>query len=90
MSKIKKLDAEKISQIFKIVRITSNLDQKQIAKKLKITQGTVSKIEAGEMTPNLELWYTFVKTFKIDDPFCFDSDRVYFFVGKFLRCKELL
>ena len=45
---------------------------------LKVTQGTISKVEADQMAPDLKLWYKLVTAFKVKNPFCFEDEKIVF------------
>ena len=68
----------KIPLVFKLIRESHSLTQVEFAKKLNVTQGTVSKVEAGSMKPDLELWYKLVTVFKVKNPFCFEDEKISF------------
>jgi transcriptional regulator with XRE-family HTH domain len=52
----------KFDKLFYDLRKSLGINQTQMAKKLKMTQGGVSKIEAGEMPPNVD---TFIRAYRI-------------------------
>jgi DNA-binding XRE family transcriptional regulator len=60
-----------ISILFKATRKYNGLLQSEFANILGVTQGTVSKIEAGTMIPDLSIWFKLLRSFKILDPYCF-------------------
>lgn len=62
---------ENIANIFKATRKFNGLRQAEFSAVLGVTQGTVSKIEAGNMPPDLGLWFKLLKIFHITDPYCF-------------------
>jgi DNA-binding XRE family transcriptional regulator len=62
---------QNLAAIFKASRKFNKLQQTEVAAILEVTQGTISKIESGNMQPELGLWFKLLKTFKIIDPYCF-------------------
>lgn len=60
-----------IADIIRALRKYNQLQQSELANILGVTQGTISKVESGNMQPDLGLWLNFVKTFNIADPYCF-------------------
>ncbi|QDK42728.1 hypothetical protein DOM21_14965 [Bacteriovorax stolpii] len=59
-----------IANIFKAVRNFYGLQQTEFAAVLGVTQGSISKIEASIMKPEMALWFKFTKSFHILDPCC--------------------
>lgn len=57
--------------LFKATRKFHRLQQTEFAAILGVTQGTISKIESATMAPDLSLWFNFLKSFDIQDPYCF-------------------
>jgi DNA-binding XRE family transcriptional regulator len=62
---------DSIAILFKSTRRFHRLQQTEFSAILGVTQGTISKIEAGTMSPELGLWFKFLKAFNIQDPYCF-------------------
>ncbi len=60
-----------IATIFRATRKLHRLQQTEIAAILEVTQGTISKVESGNMHPELGLWFKLLKSFSISDPYCF-------------------
>jgi DNA-binding XRE family transcriptional regulator len=60
-----------IAILFKATRKFHRLQQTEFSAILGVTQGTISKIESGSMSPELGLWFKFLKAFNIQDPYCF-------------------
>lgn len=60
-----------IAILFKSTRRFHRLQQTEFSAILGVTQGTISKIEAGSMSPELGLWFKFLRAFNIQDPYCF-------------------
>lgn len=60
-----------IAVLFKSTRKFHRLQQTEFSAILGVTQGTISKIEAGSMSPELGLWFKFLRAFNIQDPYCF-------------------
>lgn len=54
-----------ISLIFRAARKEAGFSQIDIARKLGISQGTLSKLENGVLTPSAPLWFEFCKLTKI-------------------------
>jgi transcriptional regulator with XRE-family HTH domain len=52
---------------FKAKRIAQEWHQTQMASVLGVTQGTISKIESGKMSPDLQLYLRFKKFFNVTD-----------------------
>ena len=69
---------QNISVLFKTTRKFYGLMQSEYASILGVTQGTVSKIEAGSMSPDLGVWFKLLKSFKILDPYCFSYSGLEF------------
>jgi DNA-binding XRE family transcriptional regulator len=61
-----------IAALFKSTRKYNRLQQTEFANILGVTQGTISKIEAASMSPELTLWFKFLRAFNIQDPYCFN------------------
>jgi DNA-binding XRE family transcriptional regulator len=62
---------QNISILFKATRKFHGLLQAEFAKILGVTQGSISKIEAGTMNPDLGVWFRLLRSFEILDPYCF-------------------
>lgn len=60
-----------IAVLFKSTRKFHRLQQTEFSAILGVTQGTISKIEAGAMSPELGLWFKFLRAFNVQDPYCF-------------------
>jgi len=60
-----------IACLFKSTRKFHRLQQTEFSAILGVTQGTISKIESGSMSPELGLWFKFLRAFNIQDPYCF-------------------
>ena len=60
-----------LSTLFKATRKFNGLLQSEFAAILGTTQGTISKIESGNMAPDLDIWFQFLKSFNVVDPYCF-------------------
>jgi DNA-binding XRE family transcriptional regulator len=69
---------ESIAVLFKATRKFHRLQQTEFAAILGVTQGTISKIEASSMSPELGLWFKFLRAFKIQDPYCFTYNGIEF------------
>lgn len=69
---------ENIAEIFRATRKFYGLNQTEMANVLTVSQGTISKIESGNMQPELGLWFKFIKLFNITDPYCFSYKGVEF------------
>ena len=72
-----------IAVLFKSTRKFHRLQQTEFSAILGVTQGTISKIEASSMSPELGLWFRFLKAFNIQDPYCFTYYGVEFDEGAF-------
>lgn len=59
--------------IMKTIRINHGLDQKTMAKKIGITQSTLSKYENLEMKPDITVWFDFCFTYDLV-PDCFTEN----------------
>lgn len=57
--------------LFRATRKFHKLQQTEFAAILGVTQGTISKVEAASMAPDISLWFNFLKAFNIQDPYCF-------------------
>lgn len=62
---------DSVCNLFKATRKFHKLQQTEFAAILGVTQGTVSKVESASMAPDLNLWFKFLKSFDIQDPYCF-------------------
>jgi DNA-binding XRE family transcriptional regulator/esterase/lipase len=60
-----------IAVLFKSTRRFHRLQQTEFSAILGVTQGTISKIEASSMSPELGLWFKFLRAFNVQDPYCF-------------------
>lgn len=67
-----------IAALFKSTRKFHKLHQTEFSAILGVTQGTISKIESALMSPELGLWFRFLKAFNILDPYCFTYAGVEF------------
>lgn len=55
----------KLAWVFRSTRLFHGLQQSEMAKICGVTQGTISKIEAEKMMPDMVLYYTFIQKFGI-------------------------
>lgn len=85
---INDLTTENISNLFKATRRFNQLQQTEFAAILEVTQGTISKIESGNMHPELGLWFKFLRAFNIADPYCFTYGSVEFNESAFQNLKK--
>ncbi|MBC7428937.1 MAG: helix-turn-helix transcriptional regulator [Bacteriovorax sp.] len=76
-----------IAILFKSTRRFHRLQQTEFSAILGVTQGTISKIEAGSMSPELALWFKFLRAFNIQDPYCFTYYGVEFNESAFQNLK---
>ncbi len=76
-----------IAVLFKATRRFHRLQQTEFSAILGVTQGTISKIEAGSMSPELGLWFKFLRAFNIQDPYCFTYYGVEFNESAFQNLK---
>ncbi|MBY0415436.1 MAG: helix-turn-helix domain-containing protein [Bdellovibrionales bacterium] len=60
-----------IAVLFKSTRKFHRLQQTEFSAILGVTQGTISKIESSSMSPELGLWFKFLRAFNVQDPYCF-------------------
>ena len=79
---------QNISVLFKATRKFYGLMQSEFASILGVTQGTVSKIEAAAMNPDLGVWFKLLKSFKILDPYCFTYQGLEFHSEVFESIKK--
>lgn len=79
---------QNIAAIFKATRKYNRLQQTEFAAILEVTQGTISKIESGNMHPELGLWFKLLKSFNITDPYCFTYGGVEFSEDVFQSLKQ--
>ena len=68
-----------------MARELRGLSQTQLAKKLRVTQGKVSKIENGLLTPDESFVQKLSEVLRIPDRFFFRDDRVYGMPTSFFR-----
>lgn len=76
-----------VCALFKATRKFHRLQQTEFAAILGVTQGTISKIEAAAMPPDLSLWFNFLKSFDIQDPYCFTYNALELNDTAFLKLK---
>nr|BDT28421.1 helix-turn-helix domain-containing protein [Bacteriovorax sp. HI3] len=76
-----------IAALFKSTRKFHRLQQTEFSAILGVTQGTISKIEAAAMSPELGLWFRFLRAFNIQDPYCFTYSGVEFDEAAFQKLK---
>lgn len=76
-----------IAVLFKSTRRFHRLQQTEFSAILGVTQGTISKIEAASMSPELGLWFKFLRAFNIQDPYCFTYYGVEFDESAFTKLK---
>lgn len=76
-----------IASLFKATRKFHKLHQTEFSAILGVTQGTISKIESALMSPELGLWFRFLKAFNIIDPYCFTYAGVEFNENAFKTLK---
>lgn len=79
---------QNLAAIFKATRKFNQLQQTEFAAILEVTQGTISKIESGNMHPELGLWFKLLKSFNITDPYCFTYGGVEFNEDVFQTLKK--
>lgn len=77
-----------IAGLFKSTRKFHRLQQTEFSNILGVTQGTISKIEAGSMSPELGLWFNFLRAFNIQDPYCFTYNGIELSANAFLKLKS--
>lgn len=68
---MEKASNQSIAALVKATRKFHRLQQTEFSAILGVTQGTISKIEAASMGPELGLWFKFLRAFNIQDPYCF-------------------
>ncbi len=68
---MEKASNKSIAALVKATRKFHRLQQTEFSAILGVTQGTISKIEAASMGPELGLWFKFLRAFNIQDPYCF-------------------
>lgn len=68
---MEKSSNKSIASLIKATRKFHRLQQTEFSAILGVTQGTISKIEAASMGPELGLWFKFLQAFNIQDPYCF-------------------
>ena len=76
-----------IAILFKSTRRFHRLQQTEFSAILGVTQGTISKIEASSMSPELGLWFKFLRAFNVQDPYCFTYYGVEFNESAFASLK---
>ena len=76
-----------IAALFKSTRKFHKLHQTEFSAILGVTQGTISKIESALISPELGLWFRFLKAFNILDPYCFTYAGVEFNESAFKQLK---
>ena len=76
-----------IAALFKSTRKFHRLQQTEFSAILGVTQGTISKIEAASMSPELGLWFKFLRAFNIQDPYCFTYYGVEFDEAAFQKLR---
>jgi DNA-binding XRE family transcriptional regulator len=86
---INNLTTENIANLFKATRKFNQLQQTEFAAILEVTQGTISKIESGNMHPELGLWFKFLRAFNITDPYCFTYGSLEFNENVFQNLKQI-
>lgn len=74
--------------LFKSTRKFHRLQQTEFAAILGVTQGTISKIESATMAPDLSLWFNFLKSFDIQDPYCFTYHALELNDSAFIKLKN--
>lgn len=77
--------SKNIAEIFKATRKFNGLQQSEFSTVLGVTQGTISKIEAANMCPELGLWFKFLKSFDVVDPYCFTYGGVEYHENSFKK-----
>lgn len=60
------IENNKMASVFFQVRIQRNAKQTEFAKCLGVTQGTISKIESGKMTPDVFTYIRFSRQFGVE------------------------
>lgn len=63
-------------KMFEIARISRGLNQKELAEKVGIEQGTISKIETGLLNPNAEIFNTICQVLKYPNSFFAENINV--------------
>lgn len=77
-----------IAALMKATRKFHSLQQTEFAAILGVTQGTISKIESASMGPELVLWFKFLKSFNIQDPYCFSYHALEFSQSSFANLER--
>ena len=77
-----------IAILFKTTRKFHRLQQTEFSAILGVTQGTISKIESSTMSPELGLWFKFLKAFNIQDPYCFTYAGIEYSENNFQNLKK--
>ena len=77
-----------IAALMKATRKFHSLQQTEFAAILGVTQGTISKIESASMGPELILWFKFLKSFNIQDPYCFSYHALEFNQSSFSNLEK--
>ncbi|WPK69274.1 hypothetical protein EUCA11A_34620 [Eubacterium callanderi] len=79
---IEKNLVETVSERLKMLRISSNMTQKQVAEKLNIASSTYSKYELGEHTPGLEMLLKLSQIYDISINYLAgDTDQEVIYIG---------
>lgn len=68
----------KFAQIFRTTRKLFKYNQKELANRLDITQGTISKLENGSLGPDTVLWYQFCKEFDLIADITYKTGYLFF------------
>lgn len=84
---MEKSSNKSIAALIKATRKFHRLQQTEFSAILGVTQGTISKIEAASMGPELGLWFKFLRAFNIQDPYCFTYYGLEFDQNSFANLK---
>ena len=66
----------KTAQIFRAARKQGDKTQVEVARDLGISQGALSKLEAGILKPDAELWFSFCDLFQLSPDFTFRNGTI--------------
>ncbi len=65
----------RMAQLFRDERRVRDLTQQEVADQLKITQGSLSKLENGESAPNVIVWLRFCALFGLPENIAIQDSR---------------
>lgn len=65
-TKEKRQQLFRIGPLVKMTRLFKEMSQKEFCEQIGVSQGFLSKVEASQSSPDVIVWMTFCKVFRVD------------------------